>query len=42
MESKYKAFDYDGIDAVIESYVQAKRDESQAKVYLTYIERFQR
>lgn len=42
MESKYKAFEYDGVDMVIDSYVQAKNDESRARVYLTYVERFQR
>lgn len=42
METKYKAFEYDGIDMVIDNYVQAKNEESRARVYLTYVERFQR
>ena len=42
METKYKAFEYDGVDRVIDSYVGAKNDESRARVYLAYVERFQR
>ena len=42
MESKYKAFEYDGIDMVIDNYVWAKNDESRARVYFAYVERFQR
>lgn len=42
METKYKAFEYDGVDSVIDNYVQAKNDENRARVYLTYVERFQR
>ncbi len=42
MEEKYKAFEYDGVDTVINDYVSAKNDENRARVYLAYIERFQR
>ena len=42
METKYKAFEYDGIDSVINNYVQGKNEESRARVYLAYVERFQR
>ncbi|GAB0174995.1 MAG: hypothetical protein HHAS10_08740 [Candidatus Altimarinota bacterium] len=42
METKYKAFEYDGVDSVIDTYVQAKNDENRARVYLAYVERFQR
>lgn len=42
METKYKAFEYDGVDMVIDSYVQGKNEESRARVYLAYVERFQR
>jgi hypothetical protein len=42
MEEKYKAFEYDGVDTVIDSYVTAKNEENRARVYLAYIERFQR
>ena len=42
METKYKAFEYDGVDTVIDDYVRAKNDESRARVYLAYVERFQR
>jgi hypothetical protein len=42
MEEKYKAFEYDGVDTVIDEYVKAKNEENRARVYLAYIERFQR
>ncbi len=42
MEETYKSFESVGIDAVISSYVSAKTRESQARVYLAYVERFQR
>jgi hypothetical protein len=42
MEEKYKAFEYDGVDTVIEDYTKAKNEENRARVYLAYIERFQR
>lgn len=42
MEEKYKAFEYDGVDTVINDYIRAKNEESRARVYLAYIERFQR
>ena len=42
METKYRAFDYTGIDIVIDDYVKAKEKESRARVYLVYLERFQR
>jgi hypothetical protein len=42
MEEKYKAFEYNGVDTVIDEYVKAKNEENRARVYLTYIERFQR
>lgn len=42
MEEKYKAFDYSGVDTVINDYVIAKNSENRAKVYLVYLQRFQR
>ncbi len=42
MESKYRSFDYTGIDTVIDDYVKAKERESRARVYFVYLERFQR
>ena len=42
MEEKYKAFDYSGVDTVINDYVTAKNSENRAKVYLVYLQRFQR
>jgi hypothetical protein len=42
MESKYKAFEYVGVDGVIDDYVRAKTEESRARAYLAYVERFQR
>ena len=42
MEEKYKAFEYEGVDTVISDYVTAKNEENRARVYLAYIERFQR
>ena len=42
MESHYKAFDYSGVDTVIGDYVNAKNQENRARVYLVYLERFQR
>ena len=42
METKYRAFDYTGIDTVIDEYVKGKEKESRARVYLVYLERFQR
>jgi hypothetical protein len=42
METKYKAFEYVGVDSVIEDYVRARTAESRARAYLAYVERFQR
>lgn len=42
MESKYTAFDYTWVDNVIDSYTEAKNEENRARVYLAYVERFQR
>lgn len=42
MEEKYKNFDVQNIDTVIDSYVTAKNNENRAKVYLTYLDRFQK
>lgn len=42
MEEKYKAFDYSGVDTVINDYVIAKNSENRAKVYLVYLQRFER
>lgn len=42
MEEKYKAFEYEGVDTVISDYIAAKNEENRARVYLAYIERFQR
>ncbi len=42
METKYKNFEYDGVDIVIANYVSAKNNESQANVYLAYLQRFQK
>jgi disulfide oxidoreductase YuzD len=42
METKYRAFEFDWVDTVINDYINAKNEENRAKVYLTYIQRFQR
>ncbi len=42
MEEKYKAFEYEGVDSVINDYVTSKNEENRARVYLAYIDRFQR
>lgn len=42
MEEWYKSFETTGIESTIESYVESKKTESQARVYLAYVERFQR
>jgi hypothetical protein len=42
MEEKYKAFEYEWVDTVIDDYVKGKDDENRARVYLAYVERFQR
>lgn len=42
MEAQYQAFDYSGVDGLIEDYVTAKNNENKARVYLVYLERFQR
>ena len=42
METSYKAFDYAGVDRVIDNYVTAKNQENRARVYLVYLQRFQR
>lgn len=42
MEMQYQAFDYSGVDGLIEDYVTAKNNENKARVYLVYLERFQR
>lgn len=42
MEEKYSAFEFEWVDEVIDSYIRVKNEENRAKVYLTYIQRFQR
>jgi hypothetical protein len=42
MEQKYKAFEPTGTETVISDYIRAKDTEARARVYLTYMERFQR
>jgi hypothetical protein len=42
METTYKSFESKGVESVITAYVSAKTTESQARVYLAYVERFQR
>jgi hypothetical protein len=42
MEEKYRAFESEGVEGVIDDYVRAKTEESKARVYIAYIERFQR
>ncbi len=41
MEEKYKWFEYDWVDTVINDYVTAKNEENRARVYLAYLQRFQ-
>lgn len=40
MQEKYKNFEYEGINSVIEDYIRAKNEENRARVYLTYTEQF--
>ena len=42
MEEKYKGYEYSWVDSVIDDYVKAKNQENRARVYLTYLERFQK
>ena len=42
MEEKYKSYEYTGVDTVIDDYVRAKNDENKSRVYLAYLERFQK
>ncbi len=42
MEEKYKSYEYTGVDTVIDDYVRAKNDENTSRVYLAYLERFQK
>lgn len=42
MDIQYRNFEYAGVDSVIANYVTAKHNESQANVYLTYLQRFQK
>jgi hypothetical protein len=42
MDEKYKKFEYQGTDIIIDDYVRAKNEESRARVYAAYLERFQR
>lgn len=41
MEEKYKWFEYEWVDTVINDYVSAKNEENRARVYLAYLQRFQ-
>lgn len=40
MEEKYQNSDYTNIDSIIEDYAKAKEDESRARAYMVYLERF--
>ena len=42
MEEKYKGYEYSWVDSVIDDYMKAKNQENRARVYLTYLERFQK
>jgi hypothetical protein len=42
MQSSYEAYDYSGVDGAIDSYIGAKNRDTRARVYLIYLERFQK
>lgn len=42
MQNSYVGFDYSGVDTVIDTYLVAKNIDSRARVYLIYLETFQK
>jgi hypothetical protein len=42
MQSSYDAYDYSGVDGAIDTYIGAKNRDTRARVYLIYLQRFQK
>jgi hypothetical protein len=42
MESSYDGYDYTGVDSAIDTYIEAKNNDTRARVYLIYLARFQK
>jgi hypothetical protein len=42
MQTTYEGFDYSGVDGAIDTYTKAKQEDIRARVYLVYLEKFQK
>ncbi len=42
LQSSYEGYDYTGVDGAIDTYITAKNTDTRARVYLIYIQRFQK
>lgn len=42
LQKSYNSFEYSGVDAAIDNYLIAKNTDSRAKIYMIYLERFER
>jgi hypothetical protein len=42
MQSSYDGYDYTGVDGAIDTYIEAKNNDTRARVYLLYLARFQK
>lgn len=42
MQTSYDGYDYRGVDSAIDNYITAKNTDTRARVYLIYVERFQK
>ncbi len=42
MQSSYQGYDYAGVDGAIDTYIWAKNRDTRARVYLIYLEKYQK
>ena len=42
MQTSYTSYDYSSVDGAIDSYVTSKNTDTRARVYLIYLENFQK
>ena len=42
LQNSYNQFDYTGVDGAINDYLVAKNTDSRAKIYMIYLERFEK
>jgi hypothetical protein len=42
MQTSYDEYDYSGVDGAIDSYIIAKNNDTRARVYLVYLEKYKK